>query len=54
MARSLAGREEMAESIFSLLRILLPSRERLPVTAPPVLLLPPVKVQAVADQADPF
>ena len=54
MAPSLEGPEVMAAELFSLSRILLRSREVLPVTAPPAWLLPPVKAPAVADRADPF
>ncbi len=54
MARSLEGPEVMAAGLFSLSRILLRSREVLPVMVPPVLLQPPVKEQAGVDQADPF
>lgn len=54
VARSAAGPEVMAAEAFSLLRILLRSRERLPVMAPPVSLLPPVKEQAVVDPVGPF
>ena len=48
-------REVMAVASFSLLRILLPSREVLPVMARVVLLLvTPLQDQAVVDRADPF
>ncbi len=51
---SVEGPEVMAAELFSLSRILLRSREVLPVMVPPVLLQPPVKEQAGVDQADPF
>ena len=54
MAPSLEGPEVLAAELFSLSRILLRSREVLPVMVPPVLLQPPVKEQAGVDQADPF
>ncbi len=54
MAPSLEEQEVMAAELFSLSRILLRSREVLPVMVPPVLLQPPVKAPAVADRADPF
>ena len=54
VAPSLEGPEVMAAELFSLSRILLRSREVLPVMVPPAWLLPPVKAPAVADRADPF
>lgn len=54
IARSLEGPEVMAAELFSLSRILLRSREVLPVMVPSVFLQPPMEEQGGVDQADPF